>query len=219
MAALGTKLFWGSSRGKRENRNQVAIRTTAFSEKGDQVRGGCTNTDKIQVWVKRDVQHQHVHFTQELFVHDPHCDAAVRILCCRKCGCYTGFSVWEVWPPCFLETNSSLLKEATVRKAERGQGTSIAKDRYSPAMGQGGMTSIACAPRAALSVYTSVFSPSWISEKGLWHTCPFSPLCAAPLHTVWAHSPLHGLLMAPQLNGHGMFRCAVSWCIQTSGAA
>lgn len=77
MAALGTKLFWGSSRGKRENRKKVAMRATAYSEKGDQVKGGCTNTDKLQISIKSDVQYQQIHFTQELFVHDPHCDVAV----------------------------------------------------------------------------------------------------------------------------------------------
>lgn len=60
----------------------------------------------------------------------------------------------------FRNLNSSLLKEATVWKAERRQGTSIANGRHSAAMGQGGVTLMACALGTALSVHTSVFSPS-----------------------------------------------------------
>lgn len=60
----------------------------------------------------------------------------------------------------FRNVNFSLLKETTVWKAEREQGTSIAKGRHDDDLGQGAVASMACALGTALSSCTSVFSPS-----------------------------------------------------------
>lgn len=115
------------------------------------------------------------------------------------CGCRDTV-LWKMWLlyglQClgsmttlfFRNWNSSLWKETTVWKAEKEQGTSIAKGKHSAPLGQEEVTSMACALEAALSSCTSVFSLMNFWKRDKTHMSPSHTVSFSPFNCMSSHS-------------------------------